>query len=462
MKIETRTIDYIPAEERHGKPRDLFPLWFASNMHLTAIVSGGLCIALGLDLFWSIVCIVLGNVLGGIFMASHSAQGPKLGIPQMIQSRAQFGVIGAIVPLFLVFFMSLGFFASSGLLGAQTLSSALSINLTWSIIITNVVIFVVTLYGHDLIHKIQKYLSWVFLVIFLIATVIVFRLPLPDGSWSVGTFNFSTFMLCMSIVATWLLSYAPYVADFSRYLPISTSPAKTFWYSYSGAVIGAVWMMLLGVILTKSIPGYLAKSGANFAELFGSYAIVMYIIIVLGQLSINVFTLYGSFMSTITTVEPFTKLKVTPKVRTWLLLVITIIATVMEIVGQGNFLKLFVDFILFISYFLIPWTSINLVDYYLLRRGNYSIKDIFDLNGKYGKVNWITAVAYIVALLVEIPFSNTTFYVGPISHAMGGADIAWIFGIIVPAVLYYFPSKRKIERETKLMAQNSQKVGLAE
>jgi purine-cytosine permease-like protein len=56
-----------------------------------------------------------------VFMASHSAQGPQLGIPQMIQSRAQFGVIGAILPLFLVMFIYLGFFASSTILAAGTL-----------------------------------------------------------------------------------------------------------------------------------------------------------------------------------------------------------------------------------------------------------------------------------------------------------------------------------------------------
>jgi purine-cytosine permease-like protein len=42
-------------------------------------------------------------------MAGHSAQGPKLGIPQMIQSRAQFGYLGASVPLVVVMLMYVGF-----------------------------------------------------------------------------------------------------------------------------------------------------------------------------------------------------------------------------------------------------------------------------------------------------------------------------------------------------------------
>ncbi|MEH7307960.1 cytosine permease, partial [Neobacillus drentensis] len=113
--------------------------------------------------------------------------------------------------------------------------------------------------------------------------------------------------------------------------------------------------------------------------------------------------------------------------------------------GQGNFLSNFINFILFISYFLIPWTAINLIDFYVLRHWEYSIKDIFDLNGKYGKVNKITAISFLVSIIAEVPFMNTSFYVGPGAKAMGGADIAWILGLVVPSVLYYVLMKRKLK-----------------
>ncbi|MGG1674289.1 purine-cytosine permease family protein [Neobacillus sp. NRS-1170] len=452
MKIETRSIEYIPANERHGKPRGLFSVWFAANMHITTLVTGSLCVTFGLNLFWSVVAIIVGNLLGAIFMASHSAQGPKLGIPQMIQSRAQFGVIGAVIPLILVIFMYLGFFASSGLLGAQVLSSALNLNLTLSIIILNVITFIVTMVGHDLIHKIQKYLTWVFFLVFIAATVIVFQLPVPAGSWSPGGFNLPIFMLSVSVVATWQISYAPYVADYSRYLPADTNYSKTFWYTYAGTILGTVWMMVLGVLLTTAIPNFLSNSGTNLANQFGSFSIIMFVVIILGQLSINAFNLYGAFMSTVTTVEPFSKIKVTPKVRMFFVAGIAVVGTSLSILGQGNFLSNFIDFILFISYFLIPWTAINLIDFYVVRHGEYSIKDIFDLNGKYGKINKITSISYIISVIAEVPFMNTSLYVGPGAKAMGGADVAWILGLVVPSVLYYVLMKRKLKSEETIEA----------
>lgn len=168
LKVERRTIEYIPNEERHGKAKDLFPVWFGANMHITTLVTGTIPVAMGLNLFWSVAAIICGTLIGAIFMASHSAQGPQLGIPQMIQSRAQFGVIGAILPLFLVMFIYLGFFASSTILAAGTLSSFVPIPGSWSIIVLSAVCFLLTIFGHDLIHKMQKSFLGPLLLYFLL------------------------------------------------------------------------------------------------------------------------------------------------------------------------------------------------------------------------------------------------------------------------------------------------------
>ena len=92
--IEQRTIDIIPHDERHGKSRDLFTIWFGSNILPLTIITGALGPAVyGLSFTASLVAILIGNLGGGLLMALHSAQGPKLGVPQMIQSRGQFGSI---------------------------------------------------------------------------------------------------------------------------------------------------------------------------------------------------------------------------------------------------------------------------------------------------------------------------------------------------------------------------------
>lgn len=267
-------------------------------------------------------------------------------VPRIIAARLQ-----NIFPLFLVMFVYLGFFASSGLLAAQTLSSLTSIDQTWSILLLNVLCFIATIYGYNLIHKMQKLLSWTSFFIYLVATFIVFQLPLPSGSWTMGNLDLPVFLLAVSMVATWQLAYAPYVADYSRYLPVTTPASQTFWYSYAGTSIGTIWMMILGATLTIAIPNFLDHSGGNLAHLFGSFAIIMFFIIIFEQLAINVFNLYGAFMATITTIEPFIQLKVTPKVRIGMIFCVTAVGTGLCLLGQSNFLAFFLNFIFFISYF---------------------------------------------------------------------------------------------------------------
>lgn len=452
MQVEQHSIDFIPENERHGHIMNLFTVWFASNMQITPLVTGALAVVLGLNLAWSLLVIIVGNLVGAIFMAYHSAQGPKLGIPQMIQSRAQFGVIGAILPLIIVVLMYVGFFASSGVLGAQAISGLTNshVSVSWSIIILSIVTLVVTIIGYDLIHAVERWLSLVFAIAFIFVTVKAFALPMPAGSWSLAHPNWPMVFLTLTIVVTWQIAYAPYVADYSRYMKKDTSISKTFGYSYAGTVISSAWMMILGVVLTLGIPKFLDNASVNLAQLLGkgAVAVLMYLVIALGIIAVNVLNLYGAFMSITTCTQAIFKYAVTRRNRFTFVTVMALIGTVLALAGQGHFLDNFTNFILFLAYFLIPWTAINLVDFYFVRRGEYSIADIFKLDGIYHRYNWRTLTVYLIGVLVEIPFMNTTLYVGPLSKAMGGADISWIVGLVVSAPFYYLVTKPVVNRES--------------
>ena len=91
--IEVQHVNAIPTSERHGKARDLFPVWFSANLNVGNAFFGALAVILGNNLFWAVVAVVLGNLAGAVFMSLHSIQGAKLGVPQLIQSRGQFGFL---------------------------------------------------------------------------------------------------------------------------------------------------------------------------------------------------------------------------------------------------------------------------------------------------------------------------------------------------------------------------------
>ena len=94
--FEDRTIAPVPATERYGKAHDLFTLWFGGNVTLLSVVNGALATTVFGEPFWlARLALVLGNLAGGMVMALHSAQGPRLGVPQMVQTRAQFAGVTA-------------------------------------------------------------------------------------------------------------------------------------------------------------------------------------------------------------------------------------------------------------------------------------------------------------------------------------------------------------------------------
>lgn len=446
LAVERRSIDFIPLTERHGRPAHLFNIWFAANMQVTAIVTGALLVVVGLPLPYAIAADIIGVGIGTIFMALHSVQGPKLGIPQMIQSRAQFGYYGAVIPIIIVLLMYIGFFASSSVLGGQALTGVSHLAVTPAVIVIAAICTVVAIFGYRLIHRVERWVSLISGLGFVYLTVMLFVRHDVGAVWHTGPFDAGTFGLGIAIAATWCLTYAPYVADYSRYLPEETGSHGVYWWSYAGCSISSAWMIGFGCIATAVAAKAFNGGNVSFiVDLAPSPVHWLFsVIIILGIIAVNVLNLYGAFMSW-TTIATATKTHgVSRTTRAVYTIVVAAISTVLAVVGQGNFMDNFENFILFLAYFIIPWTAINLVDFYLVRKEQYDIAEIFRPRGIYGRASWEALVAYFVAIGVEIPFMSTTFYTGPMVARLGGADISWALGLVVSAVLYWAFMRGKV------------------
>ena len=108
--LEDATISAVPDDERYGDFRDLFSFWFGPNVTVLAVVNGALATAVyGLPFWLAALGLVVGNLIGGAVLALHSVQGAQLGVPQLVQTRAQFGSSGAIGVAACVAVISAGF-----------------------------------------------------------------------------------------------------------------------------------------------------------------------------------------------------------------------------------------------------------------------------------------------------------------------------------------------------------------
>ncbi|MFI7351310.1 purine-cytosine permease family protein [Streptomyces sp. NPDC049936] len=444
--VELRSIDVVPDDERHGSAFSQFTLWLGANLHITAVVTGALAVVFGGDVVWSLVGLLLGNLLGGAVMALHSAQGPKLGLPQMIQSRAQFGVRGAVVPLLLVVVMYVGFFASGTVLAGQAVGELTHTDDTTGIIAFALVTGVMATVGYRIIHALGRIASVICALAFVYLGVRLLERADLGALFGDARFSLPMFLLAMSLSASWQLAFGPYVADYSRYLPRTTSTRATFWWTLSGSALGSQWSMAFGVLAAATAGEAFLDSQVGYVVGLGGTGVMasfLYFVIALGKLTVNVLNTYGGFMSLVTGVTGFRERQVlSQRGRTAYIALIMVAGTVVALAGKDSFLTSFKDFLLFLLTFFTPWSAINLVDYYLISKERYDIPALFDASGRYGAWRWDALTVYAVGLLAQLPFLVTGFYTGPLVAPLGGADVSWIVGLVVPALLYWWLARR--------------------
>ena len=110
--VETHHIDRIPEAARHGKPWHQFAFWWGGNVNVFNLVLGGVVVSIGLPFWWALIAITAGTMIGALLIALHATQGPRLGVPQSIQSRGQFGFYGAAFMFPAVLLLNVGFIAA--------------------------------------------------------------------------------------------------------------------------------------------------------------------------------------------------------------------------------------------------------------------------------------------------------------------------------------------------------------
>ncbi len=440
LSVEQHTIYQIPLDQRHGKAPHLFTLWFGANMQVLTIVTGALATTVFHQSFLSgVAAILVGNIVGAVFMALHAAQGPQLGVPQMVQSKGQFGSVGAAFIVGLVILMYLGYFASSLVIGAQSIHAILpAIGEPVGIVIVAVVSLLATVYGHDLIHAYTRWMTFVSggALVFSFAWII-WGHGVPAGFGSLGAFSAPGFFGMVSVGALWQISYAPYVSDYSRYLPPDTGPRQAFWACYVGCTLGAVLPMILGALV-----GLVVTTGdvvEGLVSLTGSFSTIIVFLFGLGIAAGAAMNLYCGALSTITLGQTFfARWRAGPSARIVIAAILCVVSLLISLLGKDNFLTIYTNFIDLLMYVMVPWTAVNLVDFYLVQHGNYDVPSFFARDGGvYGRYNWPALGCYLLGIGIQIPFISTDLYTGPIAAALGNVDISWMVGLALVSPIYY-------------------------
>jgi nucleobase:cation symporter-1, NCS1 family len=402
------------------------------------------------------------TLFGTFFMAFHSAQGPQLGLPQMIQSRPQFGYVGALLVWAFAYLRYAGFNIFNTILAGDALHSTVHGPSKIWIVVATVVAAVVALVGYDLIHGVARWLTAGFLIIFGVLTIAVCTLGYPAGSFHLGGFKWTPFLIQFGAVAGYQISWAIQVSDYSRYLPPSVTVRKTFLWTYWGSALGAIWLMCLASALA-------AWAGADFDTIaslkaagdhvFPGFGAIALVFSTLGLISVTALNMYGGSLTLISAMDSFKNVLPTARVRILTITFTAVLSLIPALLIGENFLTNFQDFLLLVVYLFVPWTAVNLVDYYIVRRGHYAIAEIFNPHGLYGRWGWRGITSYLVGFAAMLPFLSTSKYTGFVAAQLDGADISMFVGLPVAGILYWILAKSvDVEAETRVAQTEAAEV----
>ncbi|MGY2876380.1 nucleobase:cation symporter-1, NCS1 family [Marmoricola sp. URHA0025 HA25] len=441
--IESHGIDMIPDEERHGRPWELFPVWFGGNVIFTYLLFGGILVELQLPLATSLVLAVIFNAAWGL-VGLVATVGPKTGTATMVVSRAQYGMHGNKLSCLFNWIVQVGYEGVNFAIAAFGVFALVS-EVGWhvgtpakALIILAIagVSFVLGLYGHATIIAVQKVLTWTL----GIATVVFAIFLIPHVDWSYepaqtlhGSAMTAAVLIGISVVLSGPLSY-PIAADYARYLPRDTSSRAVALYTAAGGYIPAVCLMAIGILAGTVV------DPTNFTESIrgvvpGWFYPIYLLIVILGLMSNSIYSIYSSGL--------VLQAMGIPLKRTRTVWIDAIVGTAIALYGvliAAHFLEALQNFLLWSIYWLAPFFGIYLVEL-IVRKGRYNARALHERSGPYwysGGIRWGGVVALLIGMVGSAMLSNTPYFVGPLSDGLlNGGDLSAVGGLVIGAVAYW-------------------------
>src|SRR5438270_7463912 len=263
-KVEAHGIDAIPAQERHGRPRELAGLWAGAFVNYASVFTASLLTTYyGLGVWDGIAATALGTIAAAVILGLLSNTGPRSGLPQIIFTRAIFGLRGSQVGAALTLFLAVGWFAVDCVIaaqaGAEIFGGSAASGLTFVLVLVIAAASVaVAIYGHQTIKVLEQWGA----IAFALVSAALFISLAPQFRWSFaatasgGDYPAALvlgFMTCFALVASWY----PFASDYSRYLPASSPTRAVTLWPVLGVAVPMLGLGLFGLLL-PTIDAYLA------------------------------------------------------------------------------------------------------------------------------------------------------------------------------------------------------------
>jgi len=446
IAVEPGGAEFIPLNERHGRPIQLFWTWTSPNMEFATIFVGVLAVAgFGLGFWAAALAMILGSGLGALIQGVLSMRGPAYGVPQMVLSRLGYGYWGNALPAGLMSVTAgIGWFAVNSISGAFALNVLTHWHLVLCLLIIVVVQVAVAFFGYNLVHLFERWAFPLLAVVFLIASGVILSKAHPGAAHSTIP---GGFILAFAASFGYAAGWNPYASDYTRYFKPTVSKAAIAWWAGLGMFLSCALLEVVGAAagtVASVDKAFNTNPTGGFTGLLATpLADLTLLCIAVGAVAANVLNIYSGALSF---VAAGVRLPLALR-RAIVALGFGAIGFFLAWSGLHDAGTKYENFLLIIAYWIAPWLAVYFCDMLLRRHPQEAL--LFATK----RTNWAGPVAMLVGMGISIwLFCNQTEYVGVVpTHYPGVGDITFVVGFVITAAVYLiWHTVAKTGRETTL------------
>jgi NCS1 family nucleobase:cation symporter-1 len=418
----------------------------------------------GLNIMEALWTILAANIIVLIPLILNAYPGTKYGIPFPILLRSSFGIYGSNLPALIRAFIACGWF------GIQTMFGGLAIHLflsrifpAWASlggvgeVIGFAIFWVMNIYvvvkGSRAIQILEVIAAPLLIVVGIVLIVWAIpqidlpamiaapaRRPIGASPWS---YIFGGLTAMVGFWATLSLN----IPDFSRYAvsqrdqtigQILGLPLTMFLFAMLGVVMTAASPVLVGEVVSDPV-NLIGKIDSPIMGAFGLF--IIFVATISTNAAANILSPANDFQNA------FPK-KINFKRGVYLTGIIGIILMGWELLRKLGLIQsnvsvesIYSNWLLSYSSLLGPIAGIMIMDYFIIKKQNIHLIDIYKVDGIYPKVNRAGMVAFLIPVLLTtlclITDTNLWIY-----------KYGWFVGSALGAIIYFFSSRHIFQRDT--------------
>jgi len=185
---------------------------------------------------------------------------------------------------------------------------------------------------------------------------------LPASETTLARPSAGLFLAGVALLVIDMLSFGPFVSDYTRYLPARTNGRRLFWAIYAGNILATVGSCAIGAYLTALLPSLTPVAAVG--KISGKWALI---IMALSLVNANTFNAYTGSFQVLAFGSMWRRFKAeSVTVRLVPFLCVMAVGVVIACLGYQSFVTNLSSFLDVLLVLFIPWSAVNLADYFLV------------------------------------------------------------------------------------------------